>query len=79
MLSISPSFDTAFDGLQTYINECHAIIYDLKQYDIDLMEEDTEGCKLLSHIIFSKLPTSVKRELVHKVDGNYPSLIKPHF
>ena len=74
LLSSSPSFDTAFDGLRTYVNECHAIIHDLKQYDIDLMEEDTAGCKLLSHIIFSKLPTSVKRELIHKVDNNYPSL-----
>ena len=74
LLSSSPSFDTAFDGLRTYVNECRSIIHDLKQYDIDLMEEDTAGCKLLSHIIFSKLPTSVKRELVHKVDNNYPSL-----
>ena len=62
LLSISPSFDTAFDGLQTYVNECCAIIHDLKQYSIDLMEEDTAGCKLLSHIILSKLLTSVKRE-----------------
>ena len=76
LLSSSPSFDTAFDGLRTYVNECRAIIHDLKQYDIDLMEEVTTGCKLLSHIIFSKWPTSVKRELVHKVDDNYPSLTR---
>ena len=74
LLSSSPSFDTAFDGLRTFVNKCRAIIHDLKQYNIDLMEEDTAGCKLLSHIIFSKLPTSVKRELVHKVYDNYPSL-----
>ena len=73
-LSSSPSFDTAFDGLRTYANECRAIIHDLKQYNIDLKEEDTAGCKLLSHIIFSKLSTSVKKELVHKVDDNYPFL-----
>ena len=74
LLSSSPCFDTAFDGLRTYVNECRAIIHDLKQHNIDLMKEETAGCKLLSHIIFSKLPTSVKRELVHKVDDNYPSL-----
>ena len=74
LLSSFPSFDTAFDGLRTYVNECRAIIHDLKQYDIDLMQEDTAGCKLLSHVIFSKLPTSIKRELVHKVDDNYSSL-----
>ena len=38
LLSSSPSFDTAFDGLRTYVNECRAIIHSLKQYDIDLME-----------------------------------------
>ena len=38
------------------------------------MEEDTPGCKLLSHIIFAKLPTSVKRDLLHKVHDNYPTL-----
>ena len=60
LLSSSPSFDTAFDGLRTYVSEFRAIIHDLKKYDIYLMEEDTAGCKMLSHIIFSKLPTSVK-------------------
>ena len=74
LLSRSPSFDTAFDGLRIYANKLRAIIHDLKQYVIDLMKEDTAGCQVLSHIIFSKLPTSVKRELVHKVDNNYPSL-----
>ena len=33
LLSCSPSFDTAFDGLRTYVNECRAIIHDLKQYN----------------------------------------------
>ena len=36
LLSSSPAFDTAFDGLRTYVNECRAIIHDLKQYDISL-------------------------------------------
>ena len=74
LLSSSPSFDTAFDGLRTYINECRAIVHDLKQYNIDLFVDGTAGCKLLSHIIFAKLPVSVRRELIHKVNNNYPSL-----
>ena len=74
LLSSSPSFDTAFDRLQTYVIECRAIIHDLKQHNTDLMEEDTPGSKLHSHIIFSKLPTSVKRGLVHKVDDRFRSL-----
>ena len=74
LLSSSPSFDTAFDGLRTYINECRAIVHDLNQYGIDLLADGTAGCMLLSHIIFAKLPVSVRKELIHKVGDNYPSL-----
>ena len=31
-------------------------------------------CLMVGHIIFSKLPPSVKRELVHKVNFNYPTV-----
>ena len=37
-----------------------------------MLDVDSAGCKLLSHIVFSKLPASIKRELVHKVNNNYP-------
>ena len=44
----------------------------MKQYQVNLLDVDSAGCKLLSHIVFSKLPASIKRELVHKVNNNYP-------
>ena len=46
----------------------------MKAYNIDLLEEDTSGNKLISHIIFDKLPNIIKRELVHKVDSNFPTV-----
>ena len=74
ILSMSPKFDPSFAGVRSYINECRAIVYELKQYQVNLLDVDSAGCKLLSHIVFSKLPASIKRELVHKVNNNYPSV-----
>ena len=74
LLSRVPKYDPTFLDVRTYINECRSMIHELKLYKVDLLEAGSAGCKLLSHIIFSKLPPSIKRELVHKVDNNYPSI-----
>ena len=74
ILSMSPKFDPSFAGVRSYTNKCRAIVYELKQYQVNLLDVDSAGCKLLSHIVFSKLPASIKRELVHKVNNNYPSV-----
>ena len=74
LLSKSPTFNTDFAGVRSYINECRAIVYELRQYKVDLLDKDAAGCKLLNHIIFGKLPVSVKRELVHKVNCNYSTI-----
>ena len=74
LIASSPKFDPDFAGARSYINECRALVYELKQYQVDLLDVNTSGCKLLSHIIFSKLSTSFKRELVRKVNNNYPTV-----
>ena len=74
ILSMSPKFDPSFAGVRSYINECRAIVYELKQYQVNLLDVDSAGCKLFSHIVFCKWPASIKRELVHKVTNNYPSV-----
>ena len=75
LVASSPKFDPSFAGVRSYVNECHALIHELRQYKVDLLDVDSAGCKLLSHLIFSKLPPSIKRELVHKVDDNYPTVV----
>jgi hypothetical protein len=70
----SPKFDYNFGEVRLYLNETRALLYELKTYDIDLMEDGSAGAKLASHIIFSKLPNILKRELVHKVNNNFPSI-----
>ena len=74
LLSSSPSQDSSFEGLRAYVNECRAITHDLQQYGIDFLAEKSAGSKLLSHIVFSKLPPAVKRELVTIAGNNYPAL-----
>ena len=39
-----------------------------------MLDVDSTCYKLLRHIVFSKLPASIKRELVHKVNNNYLSV-----
>ena len=70
-----PKYDENFCNVKSYINDCRALLYELKSYNMDLLEVDTAGCKFISHIIFMKLPYSFRRELVHKVETNYPTVI----
>ena len=70
----TPKYDTEFNNVRQYLNETRAILYELKSYNVDLLQDNTAGSKLASHIVFSKLPNIIKKELVHKVNSNYPSL-----
>ena len=74
IIKASPKYDHNFENVRQYLNETRAALHELKSYNIDLMEEHTSGNKLISHIIFDKLPNIIKRELVHKVDTNFPTV-----
>ena len=41
---------------------------------VELLLPDFSGLKLISHIVFNKLPAILKGELVHEIGSNYPSL-----
>ena len=70
----TPKYDPDFNNVRQYLNETRAILYELQSYNVDLLQDNTAGSKLASHIVFSKLPNIIKKELVHKVNSNYPSL-----
>ena len=76
ILKAAPSmeFDPEFTSVKIYLNEIRAYLYDLRAHNVDLLEEGTAGHKLVSHIVFSKLPLSIKKELVHKVQSIYPTI-----
>ena len=76
ILKAAPSmeFDLEFTSVKIYLNEIRAYLYDLKSHKVDLLEEGTAGHKFVSHVVFNKLPASIKKEMVHKVHSNYPTI-----
>ena len=43
-------------------------------YDIDFFQDGQSGFLLISHIIFSKLPGILQKELIGRVGNNYPAI-----
>ena len=76
ILKAAPSvdFDPEYTSVKMYINEMRSYLHELKAHNIDLLEEDTAGHSLISHVFFNKLPVALKRELVHRISNNYPTI-----
>ena len=75
LLDKSPKFDPEFENLRLYVAEIRSILNDLKNsYDTDLETPETGGYKLVSKIIYAKLPPVVQKALIEKVACNYPTL-----
>jgi len=73
LLDLKPKFDTTFHETKVFLSEVRCLISDLKIYDFDYMEEKS-GSRLVSHIIFNKLPSAFQQEIVRKLNSNFPSL-----
>ena len=73
LLEIRPKFDQTFLETKIFIMEIRSIVSDLKQYGLDILSFIASS-KLLSHIVFHKLPNIFKQELVRKLNNNYPDL-----
>ena len=70
-----PKSDPEFENLRMYVAEIKSILNDLKNsYNTNLLSPGTGGYKLVSSIVFEKLPPSVQRALIEKVSSNYPTL-----
>ncbi len=74
ILDKKPKFMNAYEGVKIYLNEMRSLIFELKNYEINFLEENSSGALFVSHIIYNNLPNTFKRELVHKIDSNYPTL-----
>ena len=59
--------------VKIYINEVRCVFSDLSNYGVDLLAADS-SLKLVSHIVLGRIPTTLRQELVRKVDNNYPNL-----
>lgn len=43
-------------------------------YNLDFLTEDRPGFKIVSHIEFSKLPSMLQQERVHRLGTNYRTI-----
>src|ERR1700755_263464 len=62
------------EAVRAFISEVRAHLHELKEFELDFMEEGSAGCKLLSHIVVDKLPSSFLRELKIETKVEYPSI-----
>ena len=75
LLDASPKYDANFINVKQFLSETRADLSELRtSYNLDFFEEETPGFRIISHIIFAKLPSILQRELVHKVGTNYPTI-----
>ncbi|KAL7633061.1 UNVERIFIED_CONTAM: hypothetical protein RMT77_016637 [Armadillidium vulgare] len=62
------------EAVRAFISEVCAHLHELKEFELDFMDEGSAGCKLLSHIVVNKLPSSFLRELKIETKVEYPSI-----
>ena len=75
LISAYPKYDPEFMEVKKYISKVRADLYDLfTTFKLDFLTPNTSGHILVSHIVFSKLPNIIKRELIHITKNNYPTV-----
>ena len=75
LLEASTKYDANFIKVKQFLCETRADLSELRtSYNLDFFEEETPGFRIISHIVFAKLPSILQRELVHKVGTNYPTI-----
>ena len=75
LLDASPKYDGNFINVKQFLSETRADSSELRtSYKLDFFEEETPGFRIISHIVFAKLPSILQKEFVHKVGTNYPTI-----
>ena len=75
VLNKAPSYDTTFESTRVYLSELKSILLNLqKHYQVNLLDAAQSGFHLVGVNVFNKLPTLVQRNLIIKLNTNYPTL-----
>ena len=67
-------YDPEFTNVKYFICEVRSYLYELQQYNVDFLEDNTAGNILVSHLVMNKLPKIVVKEVISRTNNNYPSL-----
>lgn len=74
LVNIQPPQSRDNESLRSFFNVARTSIYELRNHGLDALEEDTLGNKLLSYILYEKLPTAFKNKLSIVIQSDYPSV-----
>ena len=75
IINFNIKFDNDFSTTKKFLAKTRANLFELNNtFNLDFLSSRSAGNKLMSHIIFSKLPLPIKRELIRIENNNYPSL-----
>ena len=69
----SKEYDPEFLNIK-YLSEIKSYLYELQQYNVNFFQEGSSGNILMSHMIMNKLPKILVKELINRINNNYPSL-----
>ena len=73
LMSAKAKTDASFVETKMFITEIRCLLSDLDNYGCKLRENES-ALKLVSHIVFSRLPLSFRQEIARKLSNNYPSV-----
>jgi len=63
------------EDVRHFLSEVRANLYELKEFGVDFFDENSAGCKFLSHVVVDKLPLVFLRELRIESKEEYPSIV----
>ena len=70
----SEEYDPESLNIKYHLSEIKSYLYELQQYNVNFFQKGSSGNILISHKIMNKLPRIVVKELINKINNNYPSL-----
>ena len=74
LVNETPAYDPKFIKTSQYLASVRNICYNLKtHYAVDLLDENSDGYKFLSHIIFNKLNPEIRKALRSKTKNDFPT------
>ena len=68
------SVDSDFLSAKKFLNTVRSHLQDLKNFGCDFTEESSSGLLLLSDVVFLKLPSDLRREIIRKGGKAFPTL-----
>lgn len=64
------------DSIRSLFNELRNYVYDLKNLNLNPLQENSLGCKMISFLILRKLPNFYKAKFAHFLQTDFPTTLQ---